>query len=167
MDNRYLFRGKRMGSSEWAVGYYRKGYSSVGTADLIEIPPADPDSVYCCKEVDPDTIGQCTGLPAKKSYRGDKPVDLLIFEDDIAEFDYGGNKYIAVVKQIESAYMVGLEFDFVDKAKSGSGKIPTISMAVNSPWNPTVDENMTRRYCTIVGNIHDNPELLQAKPCTQ
>lgn len=36
---------------------------------------------------------QCTGLSAVKSYRGDKPEDLLIFENDILRIEWDGYTY--------------------------------------------------------------------------
>lgn len=75
MENRYLFRGRRVENGQWIAGYLWKSkncYISNDTHDLIVVDPA--------------TVGQCTGVSAVKSYRGDKPEDLLIYEDDIISF---------------------------------------------------------------------------------
>ena len=74
-QSRYLFRGKREHGDEWVQGslmYPESGNCSIWSDRLI-----DDVSVI------PSTVGQCTGVSAMKSYRGDRPEDLLIFEDDI------------------------------------------------------------------------------------
>lgn len=88
MDNRYLFRGKRLDNGEWVVGYYR-----INRKREHLIYPNDysrhnniKDFCFECFEVDPSTIGQCTGLHAAKSYRGESDADKLIFEGDILRF---------------------------------------------------------------------------------
>jgi len=73
MNNRYLFRGKRLDNGEWAEGllfankfgkHYILPYEHYGSIGLTS-------SMY----VDPATVGQCTGLKDKNG----KPV----FEGDI------------------------------------------------------------------------------------
>lgn len=66
MEDRYLFRAKRIDNGEWLSGYlyctyHRHTYISGKYADVIE--------------VDSDTICQCTGLKDKN--------DNLIWENDI------------------------------------------------------------------------------------
>lgn len=69
MENRYLFRGKRIDNGEWVEGYlygiWERRYILWGMTNDI------PNMV----EVDPETVCQCTAMPDKNS--------KLIFENDI------------------------------------------------------------------------------------
>lgn len=75
MDNRYLYRGKRVDNEKWFVGYY----SCLYTIDNHEIT----DSLGYTYQVIPSTIGQCTGFSDVKGN--------LIYENDT--FEKGGNKF--------------------------------------------------------------------------
>lgn len=87
MDNRHLFRGKRLfgilpGSVEkweWVRGY-------LNGETQIRWFHSDGHH-YADYEVDPSTIGQCSGILATKSYRGESKADRLIFEGDIVRHE--------------------------------------------------------------------------------
>lgn len=81
MDNRFLFRGKCVHPPRnWVYG----GYASLNGVPCIVLPETIfGDAAYIA--IDPATIGQCAGHSASKSYRGDKPEDLLIWEGDICK----------------------------------------------------------------------------------
>lgn len=83
MDNRYLFRGKRVNNGKWVVGNL---LPSAVFYDLVSI--TTHNNMRNGKiRVDPTTIGQCTGLVAAKSYRGESEADRLIFEGDIIRWN--------------------------------------------------------------------------------
>lgn len=69
MENRYLFRGKRIDNGEWIQGYlygiWERRYILWGMTNDI------PNMV----EVDPETVCQCTAMPDKNK--------KLVFEHDI------------------------------------------------------------------------------------
>lgn len=85
MDNRYLCRGKRVDNGEWVVGCYVESewlntvYGTNGYDHIIIEIAADGEQY----EIDPATLGRCTGLLAAKSYRGDGEMERLIFEGDV------------------------------------------------------------------------------------
>ena len=105
---------------------------------------------YVVNQVDPKTVGQFTGLLDKNGdeiYEGDVlqripneqysdatgiPLDML--REDIGE---GGD--MVFVRYDESQARV-MYYSLIDR--------------FNSPW-------LNTKYFTVIGNIHDNPELLK------
>ena len=97
-----LFRGKRKDNGEWIQGDLRHWNNGVGIHS---------DILHHTLKVDPDTVGQFTGLVDKAGKR--------IFEGDIVSF--GANVY--VVKYIEkysrfSGTMPGIVFSGFPLANS-------------------------------------------------
>lgn len=122
-----LFRGKRIDNGEWVYGYY---CASIGCKNGIEqvgyfIHTSDNNFA-----VDPDTVGQYTGLTDKYSKK--------IFEGDVVTPSYGG---IKIVRWENDS--CGFE-PFSDSCENcgccGGGLTPKLVL--------------------VIGNIHDNPELL-------
>lgn len=94
--NRYTYRGKRTDNGDWVYGNLIQ-CGITGKAYLFPIgsDANESDRVGeegCLRlvayEIDPRTLGQCTGFPAKKTYRGPEPEDLLIFEGDMDSRGY-------------------------------------------------------------------------------
>lgn len=136
MENRYLYRGKRVDNGEWVEGHlitdekddlkYFIGYV-LGTDE--DGSPHDLDAV----QVDPSTICQCTGLKDKNG--------TLIWENDIIENDKG-NLYKAFWQ--DDHY----QFSWVCVK---SEKLP-----IGAKWN---FECFRGYEMEVIGNIFDNPEL--------
>lgn len=74
MDKRLLFRGEIIGTKIWRYGPAKKTKGAGWICD---------NSANRWIEVVPGTIGQCTGLSAGASNRGETPEALLIFDGDI------------------------------------------------------------------------------------
>ena len=70
MENRYLFRGKRIDNNEWVYGL--PSCDEDGEIEEIEVWSEDDINFY---SVDPETICQCTGIKDKNG--------KLIWENDI------------------------------------------------------------------------------------
>lgn len=137
-----LFRGKRTDCGEWLEGnlvqpFRRNQLSSCG------IMPKDPKA-YCWK-VDPETVGQYTGLTDKngvKIFEG----DIVKCTDTINDFEFN-----AVVEfgNPNGEYNWGYQLKFI------SGEDSNFDILC---W---VDMEETGAYIEIIGNIHDNPGLLE------
>ena len=123
-----LFRGKRIDNGEWVIGYLCRSYYKV------------EDACICCTatlnfySVDPDTVGECTGLKDKNG--------KLIFEGDIVLFKWD--------KECDYCHFV----EFVD-----GEFLVTPNLALENLWSIRIcGEN---EKFSVIGNIHDNSELLE------
>lgn len=137
MNDRYLFRAKRIDNGEWVQGYYTYYPCGFTSVDKVEHAIRDTVSEYCSKLyfVDPSTICQCTGL---KDEHG-----KLIWENDIVfATDDDGNS-----GQVDTG--VG-EVDFLEGLWYIGGNVQ----------NALYDINKIHQI-KVIGSIFDNPELLE------
>lgn len=128
------FRGKRLDNGEWVYGDYH--HRAGGVHCIIDMQPDFQGKVvYVVIQVAPDTIGQFTGLHdknGKEIYEG----DIIVSEDysharhDVRYIDDEA-MYVAMI--IDSSLM---EYCYIRQS-----------------W---IDKFSKK----IIGNIHDNPELL-------
>ena len=89
MENRYLFRAKRIDNGEFVIGNYQRRFDLLGNEEhYIFCSKSHNDWEYV--EVDPSTICQCTGL----KYKNGK----LIWENDILKYQWDGEERIDVIK---------------------------------------------------------------------
>ena len=138
MNDRFLYRAKRIENGEWVEGYYiyyPHGYYAEGEIEHILIDTSTSVGLYKVYSVDPSTICQCTGLKDKDG--------KLIWENDIVfATDDDGNS-----GQVDTG--VG-EVDFLEGLWYIGGNVQ----------NALYDINKIHQI-TAIGNIFDNPELLE------
>lgn len=132
----------------WVYGFYvpERSETPFGVTKQIAsiIKTGDPKELTTGMwfDVDPDTVGEFTGVTDKHGKR--------VFEDDIARIKYEGKTYVGIIQ-----YDALGVFIFVAR---GFGWVPLFKLA---------DDEMTQRNgqnltaVEIIGNMHDNPELLQ------
>ena len=126
-----LFRGKCFNTEEWV-----EGYLGIEVPDELVIQQFSYDEYFKSNCIDqysvkPETIGQYTGLTDKNGTK--------IFEGDICWF-YGGDYYSGLWEQWEQNAIVAIT-DMTDDEQTHY---------LNNA-----------EYCEVIGNIHDNPELLK------
>ena len=130
-----LFRGKNK-HGKWYYGYYTEGYYLDGTpVSWIEVVDRKKKDTEC-PTVIPDTVGQFTGLTDKNGKR--------IFEGDVVKDD-SGVVYPVVFSltgfylKYAPPYSCGFHYDM---------------LPLSNYWHAH------GAIIEVIGNIHDNPELL-------
>lgn len=142
MNDRYLYKAKRVDNGEWIVGGLVR-YGFTGKEKYYIVPDYASD-LYAI-EIDPNTICQCTGLKDKNG--------KLIWENDIL---HNGNYF--VVKRNGSCS----RFDIV------LNKFHNIPIG---KWEPMICDWKTNDFkeyrkavdYEVIGNVFDNPELLESE----
>lgn len=128
----FLFRGKRTDNGEWVYGNYCKAemLNHGGTEHFIIEYSCDGSQYH----IDPETVGQHTGLPDKNNVK--------IFEGDLSYYDWAGKQVLMSVIFEDGEFRLRpvLKYDF---------KVWDIRIA---------DQN---KKLEIIGNIYDNQELLE------
>ena len=137
-----LFRGKRCDNGEWAQGYYIRAdhhWHNHGIhKDWITLGASANGGWFALHNkyaVKAETIGQFTGLTDNNGKK--------IFEGDIIEWFAQGES-----ERPDFGY---IEYD-------------EQSFAWRVCWqkyDPDFMEGMQQEYISVIGNIHDNPELLE------
>lgn len=132
-----LFRGKRTDNGEWAYGFYvhvpngRFGKVS----DMIQ-PVGKDGRLATLRDVDPETVGQYTGLTDTNGVK--------IFEGDIIE----------ITKECDPPYWLNGNIFAVGFDLGTAGFYPF------SEYDSDCGHYVRCSDVFIIGNIHDNPELL-------
>lgn len=146
-----LFRGKDDINGEWRTGFMVDS-SHIG------------NWVYACP-VDPETVGQFTGLADKNGEE--------IFEGDIVKQTFEKTVAIAIADfwdgdEYADLYGEDVGVVVILPSKGACIKNPIIHREVNGVT--TQDGETAKMYknicsgrCEVIGNIHDNPELLEVQ----
>lgn len=133
-----LSRGKRVDNGELIEGFYAKS----GDRTFILIDNDFAVGYVIMKEVYPETVGEYTGLTDKNGKK--------IFEGDIVK------TWRNTIGKIEFGqyWDEETEEDFYGYAWIGKDEYgESITLSLNKCWNGH----------EVIGNIYDNPELLEVK----
>ena len=136
MQDRYLFRAKRLDNGQWVQGFIcKKKYKSNKFYISCFHDKDDNEQFFA---IDPDTICQCTGLKDKNG--------KLIWENDIVAYwdSYSTESGLA-------------EADCIGKVVWDD---ETISFQVTNRLSAESYEVLGDE-CSVIGNVFDNPELLE------
>lgn len=135
-----LFRGKHTRTGEWVEGLlWKKKYNDNKLFISCFPDKDDNEEIYI---IIPETVGQYTGLTDKNGKK--------IFEGDIVKArvtenrGYGTNKYEAIY---EIKYHEKYCYFYLAREKN--------NLLFDGNWSYFVSQ------FEVIGNIHDNPELLK------
>lgn len=137
MSREILFKGKRTDNCEWVEGYFgiKDGYSNEKIYCIMK-PTFDMRmeySYFTDYEVIPETVCECSFVPDKNGvmmYEGDIVTGLFLF----------GMSINAVVAFKDGSF--GLEW-----CRGGANTFTAFTSICNVEYE-------------VIGNVHDNPELL-------
>lgn len=132
------FRGKRATDGQWIYGYYL-----VNRGEHFVVPEevADPFAAYEDYLVDPETIGQFTGLhdsEGREIWEG----DIIEVTETTLEREPRKVTGVVVYEESMAEYVIQTKYRMAGSSLGLNGLEHSIR---------------------IIGNIHDNPELLQDK----
>lgn len=93
MEDRYLFRGKRIDNGEWVEGYLSYPFCTKKGNESYYFYAKDSLGFFCRCVVDASTICQCTGLKDKN--------DKLIWENDIVKINNSKVNTLIIFRDFE------------------------------------------------------------------
>lgn len=147
-----VFRGKRVDNGEWVYGDFLSRKNKLSTRPYIVFH----DSEYIIPrtiEVDPDTVSQWTGLTAYIDTDEEYEMEeMKLFEGDILEFavfDHNDidTHYTGIIKYADGMYQIWKSEESEYFGHNGGFVLG---------WVLAQDDESR-----IIGNIHDNPELME------
>ena len=152
-----LFRGKRCDNDAWVEGAFCMKDSESPFGEMVDRPSIikyDPPFDGFWFRVYPETVGQFTGLPDKNG--------KMIFDGDILE-------YRSDVISLGSGYKTGaveVSRRVVEWGEYGWIYKEIYNNRWTSSWNnygrkDHLYKKNVLEFATVIGNIHDNPELLE------
>ncbi len=165
MKDRYLFKAKRLDNGEWVTGYYVKGLDMYDKEVHLIFEPAtifySNGETDGWNEIGPSTICQCTGLKDKNG--------TLIWENDIVELL--GHR--GVIKFTCGGFGIGyrknIDWEEIQANIMRITGCENILYACENDnyislweiyWNFN-DEDDSVNTVEVIGNIFDNPDLLE------
>lgn len=144
-----IFRGKRIDNRRWVEGHLVVCETN-GRSFITELIEVDEDS-WLYWEVDPNTVGQYTGLTDKngtKIYEGD--IVAFTFHSDLAEHARFEER-----PEITENHVIL----FHDGSFWMKRIVVPDSLIVHLYGGRTMLESLWKHRIEVIGNIHDNPEL--------
>lgn len=139
MEDRHLFKAKRLDNGEWVTGQYVKGLDMYDKEVHLIFEPTtifySSGETDGWSEIDPTTICQCTGLKDKNG--------KLIWENDIVKclYNYCGKKGVYVGKVIY--------------------REDTCCFVATTSGN--TDYEWCEEWKEVIGNAFDDKELLESE----
>ena len=159
-----LFKGKRKDDGEWVEGFlFDDGLVDskrwfIGSIEVIDAK-YDVDNCldiygHCIYEVDPETVCQYTGLKDKNGKK--------IWEGDIVRFEgYGYMPEVEIGEVVFSRGCFGVEYLSKLYKALGHNDKSFHRIGKTSKWRDMGASGIITYTYEVLGNIFDNPELLE------
>lgn len=143
-----LFRGKNVKTGEWEIGWYVKApFDSWPLRDCIIPMDRAEAGEYIRVEVDPETVGQFTGLL--------HPNRGMIFEGDVI-------RTVSLdMKPYHGVIRFGRYNSPFHEEETNVGFF--VEWLPEYPWRRDLAYWIGRDDIDVIGNIYDNPELLEVE----
>lgn len=145
MSREIIFRGNRLDNNEWLYGDLM--HDNQGGCYIY---PLDAENLYVENKVDPDTVGQFTGMKdkhGKKVFEGDvvRRMDSAFGHVDtgVVKYDCHLGAFILEYESYGRTYQSTFKKGFSDN----DGKC-------------TIEGTY---FYEVIGNVHENPDLLTEK----
>jgi uncharacterized phage protein (TIGR01671 family) len=161
----HKFRGKRTDNGEWVYGYYCRRYANIKGVSILQhcIQVVDEALVsITVYEVDPATVGMCTVLPDKNGKE--------IFDGDILS----ARVLFRVNKRPSTCFITGrheISYSTEERREPWSVEYKVFNARMgwfaygrDRRFHTTLSRSMIANVdAVIIGNIHDNPELMEVQ----
>ncbi len=165
MNEKFLSRGKREDTEKWVEGYYAELPEDQHGRKLCLI--IGLDGQYNC--IIPETAGRCTGLTDKNG--------TSIFEGDIVEFYFYDktrrNGKLVKVKNARTMLIEWCEGSFYMRELFRNYRLDKeMDVITETVYDYRGDRRQgvyksnSSYFVEVVGNIHDNPELIEINRST-
>lgn len=158
MSRENLYRGKRKDNGEWVEGsLLQLDFPRTETYIVDRFATIECDNIDGMEYVIQETVGQFTGLTDKNGKK--------VFEGDIVKITYNDRLTRRLEKGDYESYMK--EFCLVEQVVFYKGafcsKVEIENMPLYRPLGFDLYEKSMLKELEVIGNIHDNPELLEVK----
>lgn len=137
-----LFRGKRVDNGEWTYGYL------FVCGDRCYILGGMSGDNPIKEEVVPETVGQYTGLTDKNGKK--------IFEGDIVKYNLWDDKFDYC--EVKFGYFYAAMDSY-----NGGPALGFYLADINGKADDIGFFENLYKFVEVIGNIHDNPELLEVE----
>ena len=150
-----LFRGRLVDGGGWVVGCLLRGTYIIPTEVEFEVDigwkgTSSTLEHVAAYDVDPDTVGQFAGMTDKNG--------KLIYEGDLMKCSYNEIYDFAIyVVGFNDGAFAHVKCLSLHHKENGYEDISRVGYSYNSH----LTQNDTGK-CEVIGNVHDNPELLGA-----
>jgi uncharacterized phage protein (TIGR01671 family) len=156
------YRGKpidKYDKEKYGEGFVYGGLAVIEQVPCIILPGIEYDETAQCEQpviipVDPETVGEYVGLPDKNGKE--------IYEGDIIKVKSGWYRSIKENQADRFDNGVKGETLWTVEHKTYNAQMGFFTFGIDRRWfRPLTKSRLVNAEAEIIGNIHDNPELLK------